>query len=163
MTEFSSTQCPPISTVHILPLALLSQQARSPFSMGAAFPCFGRNKRPRAPPPMAKPPAPDLNACIPDDLNRGNDRRQHYIPNPWPYLGHPKAPPPHLYRAPYGYAPPVKAPPPHLAGLPGIAVRRELAPPPIKAPPAHVFNAREQLLDVAVIKAPPAHVFNARE
>ena len=40
-------------------------------------------------------------------------------------------------------------------------MRRELAPPPIKAPPAHVFNAREQLLDVAVIKAPPAHVFNA--
>ena len=34
---------------------------------------------------------------------------------------------------------------------------------PIKAPPAHVFNAREQLLDVAVIKAPPAHVFNAPE
>ena len=74
------------------------------------------------------------------------------MPNPWPYLGHPKAPPPHLYRAPYGYAPPVKAPPPHLARLPGIAVRRDLA--AIKAPPAHVFNAMEQLLDFTAIKAP---------
>ena len=42
-------------------------------------------------------------------------------------------------------------------------MRRELAPPPIKAPPAHVFNAREQLLDLAVIKAPPAQVFNVPE
>ena len=105
---------------------------------------------------MAKPPAPDLNACIPDDLNRGNDRRQHYIPNPWPYLGHPKAPPPHLYRAPYGYAPPVKAPPPHLARLPGIAVRKDLA--VIKAPPAQVFNVPEHLL-----KARAPHVIAVLE
>ena len=83
------------------------------------------------------------------------------MPNPWPYLGHPKAPPPPRYWAPYGDEVPFKAPPSHLARLPGIAVRRDLV--AIKAPLAHVFNAPEQLLDLVVIKAPLAQVFNVPE
>ena len=118
--------------VQISFVALLSLQARTVSSMGAAFPCLGGNKPPRAPPPMARPLPPHLNACVPDDLNSANDWRRACIPNPRPYLGHPKAPPPHLDRARFDYEVPVKAPPPHLGRLPGIAVRRDL--PVIKTP-----------------------------
>ena len=142
--------------VHISFVALLSLQARTVLSMGAAFPCLGGNKPPRAPPPMARPLPPHLNACVPDDLNSANDWRRAFIPNPWLYLGHPKAPPPHLDRARFDYEVPVKAPPPHLRRLPGIAVRRDL--PVIKAPPANVFAMREYLL-----KARAPHVIVVRE
>ena len=103
---------------------------------------------------MAKPPAPHLNASMPQEWNRSNDWRTDLELNPGPHLFYPgrplawKAPPP-------GYrAPPVKAPPPHLAKHPGVAVCRDLV--VIKAPPAQVFNVPEHLL-----KARAPHVIAA--
>ena len=104
----------------------------------------------------AKPPAPHLNVPLHrwEGGTPPNDMRTAFIPNPMPYPGHPKAPPPPRYRAPYGDEVPFKAPPPDLAQLPGLAVRRDLA--VIKAPPAQVFNVPEHLL-----KARAPHVIAA--
>ena len=122
--------------------------------MGAAFSCLRWDDPRRAPPPMARPPAPHLNACVPDDLNQSNDWRRDFVLNPGPrvfYPGYPVAPPRLLYGEPNGYHVPMKAPPPHLVQRTGLPMRRDV--PVIKAPPPHVIAVPKH-----PFMAPPSHV-----
>ena len=124
--------------------------------MGAALPCLRRDRPPRHPPPMARPPPPRLNAPLhrwesgtpPNDWNGpvvvnrpfyDGPPKKAPPPLPWmmpPYLVRDDPWQPPRLRQPPGWAP-VKAPPPHLIGNPLLPLRVLGHPPPVKAPPGY--------------------------
>ena len=132
--------------------------------MVGILPCLRRDRPPRHPPPMARPPPPRLN----EPLHRWeggtppNDWNGPVVVNRPFYDGPPKKAPPPLrwmmppclvrddpwqpprLHQPPGWAP-VKAPPPHLIGNPLLSLRVVGHPPPVKAPPVKASPSRTRL------------------